>query len=374
MAFTADIKTRLVTQVANVFANRGNADARYAIEGGTAPVMLQRQTARSTQRMIDGECVGTRVWFYDAGADSGGYEGTVFDAGLDCTAGTCTEGGTQSEDYDNNIHYHDCKTVDTYRCSSQLAYEEEVGRVLYHLMYGRRLSLNKFLINTMVANAQQNQSASALPTYITERVAPSNILEIASANMAQDKVWETMVDVNNISLANSLFSPLVFNGRNFSNSAQLAQYNRLNDNQRSEGAFFDPAGIGGNMFWDLHPTVGVDAITTELSTLVVNPNSYIFWNYSLFPEVPMMVDSSTNRWIFSVPDPVWTYNDGGVTKRIVYDVEKFSTCIGYAANGMPQMRDTFRVHLRGGFKFAPSGYAMNGASQVYTGTMHYAVV
>lgn len=375
MAFTADIKPRLLTEVVNVFNDRGNTDARYSIEAATAPVLLSRQTARSTQRMRDGECIGTTVWFFDSGADSGGYEGTTFDAALDCTAGTCTEGGTESQDYDHNIHYHDCKTVDTFRCSSQLQYEQESGRQLYHLMYGRRLSLNKFIINTIAASAQQNQTPTAqMPSYINEQTAPSNILEIASANMTQANGFETMVEMNNISMQNGLFNPIVLNGRNFSVNQQLAQYNRLNDNQRSEGAYFDPTGIAGNFYWDLHPTHGVDTITGALSSLVVNPNSYIFWNYTLFPETPVMVDGSTNRWIFSMPDPFITYNDGGTTRRLMYDVEKFSTCVGYAANGMPNFRDTYRVHLRGGFAFAPSGYDAAGTTQVYTGAMHYAVV
>jgi hypothetical protein len=132
------------------------------------------------------------------------------------------------------------------------------------------------------------------------------------------------------------------------------------------------------MVWDIHTTHGIDALTSELSTLAVTPNAYLFWNYFLYPNIsqggaPILKDASNNLWLFSVEDPMLTYNDGGVVKPVVYDVEHTYDCTGYAANGDRIYLHNYRLFLRGGFSMSPVGFNMDGDTQVYTGAMHFSV-
>mgnify|MGYP001575076808 CR=1 FL=1 len=371
MAFTASLMPRILYEVGEIFRSPNTVDARYSQEPQTAPALLTRQTARAVPRLSNGACTGVDVWFYDAGASDTVYEGETPDSGLSCDNANCGVGQTASIEVDNNIAFNDCKAAQEDRCDNELTYAQETARVLYHLMYQMRLATNKRFINEIMLAAQQNQvPAGQMPSYITER-GGSNILQIDHTNMLEANIFNTIVDLGIISRQNGLAEPIFLNGRNFLNSATLAQYNALNDNQRSQQAIYGD--LGRNMVWDIHTTHGVDAITTELSTLAITPNAYLFWNYSFFPRVPELKDSSINLWNFSIEDPIWRYNDGGVSKPVVYDVEHTYECTGYDAAGKRKYLHNFRIFLRGGFTLSPAGFNMAGTSQVYTGAMHYVV-
>jgi hypothetical protein len=371
MAFTASVMPRILYEVNEIYQSPTTVDARYAQEPASAPALLTRQTSRAVERLTNGSCVGISVWFYDAGASNTVYEGSTPDSGLSCDNAACGEGQTAAKDYDNNIFFNDCKAAVENRCNNELEFAQESARVLYHLMYQMRLSLNKKIINTLMAAAQQNQTPAAqMPAYIDERVG-SNILQIDKDNMTDTTIWQTLVDLNILSVQNGLSNPIFLNGRNFLNARELATFNALNDDQRSQLAIFQS--LGRNMVWDIHTSHGVDAITTELSTLAITPNAYMFWNWTAFPEVPVLKDGSINLWQFSIADPYLTYNDGGVTKRVMYDVEHTYECTGYDASGQRTYTHSYRIFLRGGFALAPIGFNMAGTSQVYTGTMHYVV-
>lgn len=373
MAFTADVLPDVLLEVEEIFRSPTTTSARYALEPQTAAALLPRQTSSSAPRMDGTTCVGTKVWFFDPGANGTIYEGSTPDGDLGCDTVARNYGQTNGSTLSNNIFFHDGKAAQEERCASALGFAKETASVLYHLMYEMRLALNKKIINAHIAAAQQNQVPTAqMPSYITERSA-SNILEIPPTNMNQTNVWETLVDLNTISTQNSLYNPLIINGKNFLNSSVLAQYNALNDNQRSEGAFFAQGGLAGNMVWDIHTTHGIDAISTELTSLAVTPNSYIFWNFTEYPETPILKDPSANLWVFSMADPLLTYNDNGTVKRVMYDVEHTYTCTGRDANGKKVFKHNYELFLKGGYALAPAGYDMTGSTQTYTGTMHYVV-
>lgn len=377
MAFTASIKPDVLLEVSEIAASPSTVDAKYAIEPTTGQVLINRQTARvEVQRLQNGECLDAKIWFYDAG-DSNSYIGTVPDATLTCDPPTAQEGQTQSKDFAHNIFFSDTKILDMTRCDNLLTREMEYARNMYDLMYRGRQEVSKFIITQLTANAQANQTPAAqMPTNFSNDATPgSNKVDIASAGMTSTEIWTTIVDMNNIALQNALFAPLVINGRNFNTTAQLSQYNRLNDNQRSEGAFFDNSGLAGNMFWDIHPTHGVDAVTGELSSLVVNPNAYAFWNWTEFDDQVRLIDSSKNHYAFSAPDPFWTYSRNGVQVPVMWDVELWQTCTGRnAKTGKLEFNETMLVQLRGGFEFLPAGFDLTGATQIYKGAMHFRVV
>lgn len=366
MAFTASLMPDIVYQVNELFQNPSTVDARYSQEVATAPAVLTRQTARTQERLTNGTCVGIKVWFYDAGASNTIYEGSTLDSGLDCDNSACGVGQTAGMDIDNNIFFHDCKAAQEDRCDNELEFAAETARVLYHLMYNMRCSLNKRFINTFKLAAQQNQVT--LPSLMVER-SGSNIIQIDKDAFTESAIWNTIVDLGILTQQNGVYEPLFINGRNFQNSSILAQFNGLNDDKRSQPAIYNT--LGRNMVWDIHPTHGVDAITTELSTMAVSPNAYLFWNYSLFPSVPELKDPSKNLWNFSIQDPILRYNRNGVIVPVTYDVEHTYECTGYDAAGKRVYLHNYRLFLRGGFTMAPLGYNMAGTSQVYTGAMHF---
>jgi len=371
MAFTASLMPDILYEVNELFASPNTTQARYGQQPTAAPALLLQQTATSKPRLTDGSCVGATVWFYDAGASNTIYEGSSVDTGLACDNSACGQGQTASIPFDNNIAFHDCKAAQEDRCDNELSFVMESARVIQHLMYQMRLALNKKVINTLFAEAQQNQvPANLMPNYINER-GGSNILEIDHANMTEALLFATLVDIRSLNLQNSIPNQILLNGRNFQTSAILAQYNALNDDQRSQKAIFD--GLGRDMVWDTHTTHGIDALTGELSTLAVNPNAYIFWNYNFFENQPNMKDGSINLWNFSMEDPDMYYMDGGVRKPVVYDFEHTYACTGYDAAGKRKYLHNYRIFLRGGFKMSPKGFNMAGTSQVYSGVMHYVV-
>lgn len=371
MAFTASVLPRILYEVNEIFQSPNTVDARYAQEVETAPALLTRQTAQSIPRLVEGKCVGVNIWFYDAGASDTVYEGSTPDSSLSCDNSACGVGQTAAKEFDNNIFFTDCKAAQENRCNNDISFAQESARVIYHLMYQMRLSLNKRIINDLMATAQQNQvPADQMPDYITER-SLSNILQIDKDNMTDTTLWNTITDLNILSVQNSLPNPIFLNGRNFLNARELATFNSLNDNQRSQLAIFQ--NLGRNMVWDIHTTHGIDAITTELSTIAVTPNAYSFWNYVRFPEIPVLKDPAKNLWNFSMADPILRYNDNGVLRPVMYDFEHTYDCTGYDASQERVYLHNYRIYLRGGFETAPIGFNMAGTSQVYTGTMHYVV-
>jgi hypothetical protein len=366
MAFTASLMPDIVLGVNEIFNAPNTVDARYSQEVGVAPALLTKQTARTQERLTNGTCVGIKVWFYDAGASNTIYEGSELDSSLACDNGACGVGQTAGKDIDNNIFFHDCKAAQEDRCNNELDFATETARVLYHLMYNMRVALSKRFINTLMLAAQQNQVV--LPSYMTER-SGSNIIQIDKDNFTDSTIWNTIVDLGILAQQNGILDPIILNGRNFQNSSILAQFNGLNDNERSQPAIYNT--LGRNMVWDIHSTAGIDAITTELSTILVSPNTYLFWNYTLFPTIPVMKDPSINLWNFSIADPILRYNANGVIRPVMYDVEHTYECTGYDSAGNRIYLHNYRLFLRGGFTLAPLGYNMAGNSQVYTGTMHF---
>lgn len=362
---------RVHYELSELYNKPNLADARYAQEPAIIAPLINRQTSRSTPTMKNGSCTGAMVWFFDPGASNTTYSGTVPNPSNGCTTSACGQGQTVAKDLNNNLFIEDCKAAQEDRCDNELTFAQETASVLYHLMYQMRVEFQKRALNTFMLAAQQNQVPTAqMPSYILER-SGSNILQIDHTNMSDALIYNTLVDLDTISQQNSLFNPMYLNGRNFRNSSILAQYNALNDNERSQKAIYDQ--IGRNMFWDNHIVAGVDTVTTELSTIAVTPNAYLFWNYVKYPAVPIMKDPSINLWVFSIEDPFLTYNDGGVTRRVTYDVEHTYDCTGRDANGDKVYLHNYKIYLRGGFHLSPAGFNMAGTSQVYTGVMHYVV-
>ena len=366
MAFTASLMPDIVYGINEIFQNPSPVDARYSQEVQSAPTLISRQTAKVKERLTDGTCVGIKVWFYDAGASNTIYEGSTPDSSLDCDDASCGVGQTAGKDIDNNIFFWDCKAAQEDRCDNELDFAQETARVLYHLMYNMRCALNKRFINTFMLAAQQNQIT--LPSGMVER-SGSNIIQIDKDNFTDSTIWNTIVDLGILSQQNGVFEPIYLNGRNFQNSSILAQFNGLNDNQRSQPAIYNA--LGRNFVWDIHSTHGVDAISTELSTIAVSPNAYLFWNAPLYDTTPILKDPSKNLWIFSVADPILRWNKNGVTTPVMYDVEHTYECTGRDALGKRVYLHNYRLFLRGGLAMSPLGYNMAGTSQVYTGTMHF---
>lgn len=379
MAFTASVKPDLLVEVSNIAASPNTVDAKYAIEPTSGLALIQRQTAQvRINRLQNGDCLDAKIWFYDAG-NSTCYIGTTPDGTKDCDPPASSEGQTLSKDFAHNIFFNCHKQMDT-RCDNELTPAMEYAKNIYDLMYRGRTEVSKFMLNQVVANAQANQVPTApvdqMPTNFSNDATPgSNIVNIASAGMTGDQVFQTMVDLNYVASQNALYAPILLTGQNFRTTANLAQYNRVNDDQRSQGLFFDPAGVGGNMVWDTHPTHGVDAVTSALSTLAVNPNAYAFWNWTEFDSIPRVIDASKNHYAFSMPDPVWTYNLNGTQVPVMWDVEIWETCTGRnAKTGKLEFRETMFVQLRGGFEFLPAGFDLTGANQIFKGAMHFTTV
>lgn len=362
---------RVVYELSELYGNPNLSDARYAQEPQLVGALLNRQTARSAPILTSGKCVGAKVWFYDAGASDTVYSGTVANPSNDCDTEACGVGQTVGKDLDNNLFIDDCKAAQEERCDNELEFAQETAKVLYHLMYQMRVNFQKRVLNTFMLAAQQNQVPTGqMPSYMLER-SNSNILQIDHANMVEAEIYNTLVDIDTLSQQNSLFDPIYLNGRNFRNSKILAEYNALNLDQRSQSAIYNA--IGRNMLWDNHIVAGVDTVTTELSTIAVSPNAYLFWNYVHYPTVPVMKDASKNLWVFSIEDPFLTYNDNGTIKKVMYDVEHTYACTGRNANGDLVYLHNYKIFLRGGFQLSPLGFDMAGTSQVYTGVMHYVV-
>lgn len=359
-------------ELSELYGNPSLATARYGQEPQIIGALLNRQTASSAPILTNGKCVGAKVWFYDAGASNTVYSGSVPNPANDCTTEACGVGQTASKDLSNNLFIEDCKGAQEERCDNELTVAAEMASVHYHLMYQMRVEAQKRFITALMAAAQQNQVPTAqMAPYINER-GGSNILEIDRANMSDALIYDTLVEIDTVSTQNSLRNPIYINGRNFRNSRILAEFNALNDNQRSQSAIYNA--IGRNMIWDNHIVAGPDAVTTEQSTIAVTPNAYLFWNYVKFPEVPFLKDPSKDLWIYSIADPFLTYNDGGVTRKVMYDVEHTYACTDPRdANGDRVYLHNFKIYLRGGFRLSPLGFNMAGTSQVYSGTMHYVV-
>jgi hypothetical protein len=175
--------------------------------------------------------------------------------------------------------------------------------------------------------------------------------------------------MNTLAVQNSVANPIFLSGRNFLNAQMLSFYNQLNDNMRSQDAMFKA--FMPNVVNDVHISHGIDALTSELSTLAVTPNAYMFWNYTLFPDVPRLRDSARNLWEFRIADPVLQYSDGGVVKPVMYDVKHWYECSGVDAAGKDIYTHKYQLFIRGGFATAPAGYLRNGSTQGYTGVLHY---
>lgn len=372
MAFTASITPRVLRRLDEIFAAPALVDSRYTQEPLLVQALLARQNTTIDPILKGGKCTGMKAWFFDPGAGTANvYKGSVLDPAITCDAPTASEGQTQGKDFDHNIPIYAKRKVVSSRCDNDLMLAEETSKVLYDAMYELRLVLQEKTITNIVGAAQQN--LATLPSYITERAA-SNILEVDPANMTGDLVLNTLLEMDLIAGQNSIYDPMYLTGRNLRNEAKIAFYDRLNDNSRGNYALFND--YMGKIVSDVHINAGLDKLVAPdtNSTLAVSPNSYIFWNFSMFPEIPVMVDSSRNMWNFSIEDPILSWNDNGTMRKVKYDVEVWHTCTGYDAAYDRKDDIVFRVWCKGGFHTAPAGYLRDGVTQGYTGILHYVAV
>lgn len=355
--FTESTSQIILENLDQVFPQPTANEAEFNHDIMTAKVLMERQTAVAEDLKEGNRCVGKKAWFIQDGQTSVTYSGTAARTGEDCTTPTGVELQTNSKTYDNNLYIETSRLVNAEKCDNEITFAMESAKAISKAMLDIRKELNKRFIELLTANTQANQYDNVDDNIVTDT---GNRLKL------DPSLWsfETLAEFRLLANNNKIFDPIYLNGRNLFIDKDLAMYRKLNSDQKDQDAVFNDFDI----HWDTkNPGYSIDSVLGRLSTFIVNPNQIFFWNTTHNTMVPQLVDPANNRWVYVMADPELRYNDNGVMRPVLYEVEYAKVCTE-RTRGRLVWNHTWFVRLYGGLDVGPTGLDDTGA-EVYTGIM-----
>lgn len=347
MSFSASVMNRVNVNIANMFASGDFSKTDQIAPAVTANALLGMNTARVADRLVDGKCVGVKVWYTDT-TDVGEVA-----APSDCTTPGGNQISTASVDYDTAVLANAAGTALDGRCNNEIDFVTESTQVIAKCISSIRTQFNEYVINALDAAAQTN-----LSSYLPERwTTDGAIIQVPKTDLK----WDNLGYLRQIASLNNFTRPIWISGaQNFWGEWWKSNYMRFDANGPSVFQAFQDQ----RFYFDERQ---LDQVIGAPTTLCVDQLGYAFWNMSSSPATPTEKSFGSNgkKWVWSIPDTQLQYSNNGRLTPVRYEVEIEESCSGRDANSMLIMSYKYYVRLIGGFKMAPPG--PNGE----TGTLQF---
>lgn len=332
--FSASTLLRLNVKLGDMFKTPNTAITEFNVPANSAKALLENQTAMAEERLVGNKCVGVKAWFIRAS------EIDEVSASTDCTTPGGNQAETASKNYDSEILVHAAGTAKDSRCDNEIDFLDESSTVLARLIAVCRKGLNTDVITRHSAAAQANLYTGIPATWDDTTETP--VIIVPAADFSWDNLGNFVVTAQNNEFGNFL----MLSGSNFFNNAFNANYLKLNDDGRAPSAAF----MDQSIYFD---TKYLDQTLGRKSTMIIDINSYIFWNTTFSTPVPTQI--SETKWVWTIPDPELLYRRNGQLVPVMYEVEMDKSCT--ARNALGQLQFTYKYYMRliGGYATAPLG-------------------
>lgn len=326
----------------------------------TAKAVLQGQGMVEIPNIINGICVGTRIYHLtDTNAVGPSYSGDVATSTLGCDLPAGKEGEAVSQEYSPDLLIHDDREIDENLCANEIQFQEKLAFETAMAMANVRYGLNEKAITHLDASAQAPVAGS------TDYTVTGNEIAVPPDDFGPDLIASIyrMAQINQTDMTH------IHSGSNFFERHFNATYNALNDNQRDQIAKY---GAIGDMTWDLRR---LDQKLGEAATFVYDPQMLGFFNYKGAGRLTynaQLVDPQLGVWSWLQDDPELMYRrivrseSGALSvsmEPVTYIVEYQKNCVGRDAFKDRLNNSKLVVRFVGGYTNAPQGAA--GETRVF---------
>lgn len=292
-----------------------------------------------------GKCNTVKAYHTVVGSHLLAHSRTGYDPAQGCDLKTGQQLQAVAKEYNKNYNIKSSFQVREDECDNASQFNEKVAKGLARAMATNRRELQANFLYAMLNNNSQLNEANpgVLPEFVDEGTA--NRLKVAPANWN----FELLLKMKLLAQQNYLGSFIVINGSNFYFDSKVAEFRKLNDNQRDQHAIFSDMEVA----WD---TRDLDVSVQESATFLVSLSAPCIWNSAWWSDIPTLKDPSSNYYQYKIKDDVLSYNNGGTLIPFYHHVETKYMCVDRDENDQPIYAHTFNVTMIGGMHRAPDGF------------------
>lgn len=326
----------------------GDTPVNYQYKQGyeSAKAILGNNAARTSEVLVNGQCIGEKIYWLEKGADSVVYDGdgTALTLPCDLTAGEGVASNTKT--YDDNVRIVSRVEVDDNLCNNLYTFAELGAERLKVAIFDIRKRLNTKTITFLDANKGLNFDPEHVDTVagddgITYTAATKDFT--AAGSKFQDP--DFLTDIRALVENNDIDNYFLLSGRwNFYNAFVNSNYHRLNDTEKHHMRFDD-----FNMHFDSRH---FDSTLTGKNTFAIGAGTYAIWNRVWSTPEPVQIKD--NSFEFHIIDPDLMINVGGVLQPVKYEVYYQRICTSGNTNGKRTFIHRWEVKFLGGLHEAPT--------------------
>lgn len=333
--FGASAIVRANRKLTDLIAGPNTAMTEYIEPAESAKFILGNNLARAEERFEGKKCVGIKAWFLRTSTT------TNVTAPTTCTTPSGNQAETVSANWDLERLVHAGATILDHRCDNEVDFTDEMAMQMKRMMALMRKGINGIVINRLAAAAQANLDEGIPTTWDDTTETPKVLVPIAELDD-----WGTLAEMEAMAANNNFSQSLILSGRNFYKDNWKAQFERLN----ADGKAGFSAYAAQNLRFDLRD---LDKTLGYRGTLIVDRNSYVFYNSPVYGAAP--VEMGDNKFVWNVTDPEFSYLREGRLVPITYEVEMQKTCSGRDTLG--RLIYTYNVYMQlvGTFRTIPTG-------------------
>lgn len=350
--FSASTSLKIQALMEQAFNDGNQAVAEFRRPVVSAQALTTNQTAdiREITDRSD-RCIGYEVYWQKGTTDAATYSGLISGDSLNCTiSGTKLESDGKLYQIDSHVRYN--VGLNTGDCDNEITANMRRMKALEKAFNNIRVGFNTVAINFLNANKQDNQFAGVADidrgNGAWAENADGKTIELPSADTTDEKAlaWIDIVCQNN-DLSNYF---LLHGIGNWYELFYNAQYTRLNDNERSIFATF----ADRNHYYDTRYLNST--LSENMVSFAVNPSSLVFLNKPGYNNMAAeLISPKDGMYGWSMPDPVWQWNKGGVLTPVMYTIIMTKGCAGRDADGKPTFDENYEVSMKYDLATGPEG-------------------
>lgn len=339
--FTASTSLTIQEMMEDIFrpGNQALAEFRRPVVSAAAITTEQTANIRELRDRITDKCIGFKVFWQKGTTDAAAYSGAISGDSLNCTiTGTQLEADSKTYAADNHVRYN--VAVSTDDCGNDIEATQRRVAAIQKAINNIRVGFNTVAINFLDAEKQVNQyDVTGIDrgngAWATN--ADTKTIEVPQTDLLDEKTLAWMEGVCQNNDIDNFF--LIHGFANFYEAFHNAAFTRLNDDQRSIFTTF----ANRRHYFDIRY---LDSTLTGNNTFAVNPDSLVFLNKIIYPNLEaQMLSEKDGLWGFSIQDPIWRYNLNGTLVPVTYTVNMTRACSNRDANGSPYFVENYEVRL-----------------------------
>lgn len=347
--FSASVRYKAQAFLESMFGENTPAMNEFRDPAKTAELLFARQTARTTPIMKGTVCIGQDIIWLKSGVTSLDYIGTTASgASLVCDLAAGQELESDAKTYQDNLFAVAVVDVDDDKCDNMVDFARESALAWRKAITDIRAAINGNLITFINANIQQNLFTDVANIDTGNGAWAENAdgatIEVPKPDFRNP---DTLAFFDVLAQNNNLYEFFILSGwQNFYTSAYNADFQRLNDNQRSLIAQYQAHDVN----FDVRE---LDQALSEAATFLINPNAYAIWNTGWSMADPKEIDY--DKWEFMLEDPILKINDNGTLRPVRYEVVYQKLCKNRDSKTRHRFTHRYEVKFIGGRDMAPAG-------------------